>query len=103
MPCAGVMLSLHGLPSRAEAQDEAVREALRSRVEALRETGRLDVRGSRIASVIVLPDFYERRGFRRAWAESRTIDQLTRAGERGDSVQLSAENETTRRIASASL
>jgi murein L,D-transpeptidase YcbB/YkuD len=79
MLCAGVLLSLHGVTSSARAQEDAVREALRSRVEALRETGRLEVRGSRIASVIVLPDFYERRGFRRAWVESRTIDQLIRA------------------------
>jgi murein L,D-transpeptidase YcbB/YkuD len=77
--CAGVALSLHCMAARAEAQDDAIREVLRSRVETLRETGRLEVRGSRLASVIVLPDFYERRGFRRAWVESRTIDQLVRA------------------------
>ena len=78
--CAGVVLSIHCMAPRAEAQaDAAIREVLRSRVEALRETGRLDVRGSRLASVIVLPDFYERRAFRRAWVESRTIDQLVRA------------------------
>ena len=77
--CVGIVLSLHCVAATGEAQDDAVREVLRSRVEALRETGRLDVRGSRIASVIVLPDFYERRGFRRAWVESRTIEQLSRA------------------------
>ena len=77
--CAGVMLSLHCMAASAEAQDDAIREVLRSRVEALRETGRLDVRGSRIASVIVLPDLYERRGFRPAWRDARTSEQLVRA------------------------
>ena len=76
--CGVILISLHCTAPSGEAQDDAIREALKSRVEALRKTGRLDVRGSRIASVIVLPDFYERRGFRRAW-ESRTIDQLLRA------------------------
>ena len=77
--CAGVVLSLHCLAARAEAQDDAIREVLRSRVEALRETGRLDVRGTRIASAIVLPAVYERRGFRPAWRDARTIGQLVRA------------------------
>ena len=77
--CVGVVLSLHCMAATAEAQDDAIREVLRSRVEALRETGRLDVRGSRIASVIVLPDVYERRGFRPAWRDARTIEQLGRA------------------------
>ena len=77
--CAGVMLSLHCMAASAEAQDDAIREVLRSRVEALRETGRLDIRGSRIPSVIVLPDLYERRGFRPAWRDARTIEQLVRA------------------------
>ena len=53
------------------------REPLRTRVEALRASGKLEVRGSPIASIIVLPDFYERRGFRRAWGEPRNVEQLT--------------------------
>jgi murein L,D-transpeptidase YcbB/YkuD len=78
--CAAVLLVAHSLTPLAKAQqDDAVREALRTRIEALRETGRLDVRGGRIASVIVLADFYERRGFRRAWGDARTIEQLVRA------------------------
>ena len=77
--CVGFVLSLHCMAARAEAQDDAIREVLRSRVEALRETGRLDVRGSRIASAIVLPDVYERRGFRPAWRDTRTVEQLVRA------------------------
>lgn len=77
MVCAGVVLTLHGM--NAEAQDDSIHEGLRSRVEALRETGRLVVRGSRIASIIVLPDVYERRGFRRAWGDARAVTQLFRA------------------------
>ena len=73
-----MLLSFDCTASNAVAQDDGIREALKSRVEALRKTSRLEVRGSRIASVIVLPQFYERRGFRRAW-EPRTIDQLVRA------------------------
>jgi hypothetical protein len=52
---AMLLVIAHLLAPRAESQDDPVREALRARVEALRETGRLDVRGSRIASAIVLP------------------------------------------------
>ncbi len=77
--CAGFILSVHGSASMAEAQGDLTPEAIRSRIEALRETGRLEVRGSRITSVIVLPEVYERRAFRRAWADARTIDQLVRA------------------------
>jgi hypothetical protein len=40
--CVAVMLSFHCMAASAEAQDDANREVLRSRVEALRETGRLD-------------------------------------------------------------
>ena len=75
---AVILFSLHCTAPSGEAQDNAVRDALKSRVETLRKTGRLDVRGSSVASVIVLPQFYERRGYRPAW-ESRTIDQLLRA------------------------
>ena len=53
--CGVILISLHCTAPSGEAQDDAIREALKSRVEALRKTGRLDVRGSRIASVIVLP------------------------------------------------
>lgn len=65
-------------PKRTQAQDDAIRDVLKTRVEALRKARQLDVRGSRLASVIVLPEFYERRGFRPAWQPS-TIDQLLRA------------------------
>jgi murein L,D-transpeptidase YcbB/YkuD len=77
--CCGVMISLHVLASSAGAQNDAVRETLRSRVESLRDGGRLEIRGSRIASVIVLPEVYERRGFRPAWRDAQTIAQLLRA------------------------
>ena len=76
--CAGVLLSLRCVPPSAGAQDEPVTDALKTRVQALRKTRGLEVRGNRIASVIVLPDFYERRGFRAAW-QPRTIEQLLRA------------------------
>lgn len=97
--CGGVALSFHCAPSSGEAgegrqtanaaqtpeaaetapaQADAIRDVLKSRVDVLRKTGQLEVRGSRLASVIVLPEFYERRGFRPAW-QSRTIDQLFRA------------------------
>src|SRR5690349_13666456 len=67
----------HGAET-GQAQGDAIRDVLKTRVEALRKTRQLDVRGSRLASVIVLPDLYERRGFRPAW-QPRTIDQLFRA------------------------
>jgi L,D-transpeptidase YcbB len=75
---AVILVSLYCATSDAVAQDDGVRDALKSRIVALRKTSGLEVRGSRIASVIVLPDFYERRGFRPAW-EPRTIEQLFRA------------------------
>lgn len=100
--CACAVLSFHCAPSSGEAgpagqvaetsrvgdvgsiqqagpaQSDAIRDVLKTRVETLRRKGQLEVRGSRLASIIVLPDFYERRGFRPAWTSS-TIDQLFRA------------------------
>ncbi len=79
LPLCAAVLTLACLAPFAQAQDDGVREPLRARVEALRETGRVDVRGSRIASAIVLPGFYKQRGFRRAWSDARNVEQLLRA------------------------
>ena len=66
----------------ASAQTEwevAERELLRERVERLR-AGRIDpIGGASIASTIVLPEVYERRGFRRAWTAAGKPEQLLQA------------------------
>lgn len=64
---------------RASAQSDSVTEALRARIERLRETGTLQLLDARVASSVVLPEFYERRDFRPAWQDTAAVDDLLRA------------------------
>ena len=65
--------------NRAEAQDDPVVEIIRSKVEQLEATGELTVRGQKIASLTVLPDIYEARGFRLAWTDPQNVEGLLHA------------------------
>jgi murein L,D-transpeptidase YcbB/YkuD len=76
--CLAGAVGIHVPASLAQAQDDTVREVLRSRVEGLRDAGQV-IRDNRLASLVVLPEFYERRGFRRAWDDPGLIEQLMRA------------------------
>ena len=61
--------------------DEAVGQALRERVERLRETGQLTVDGVSLAAIGLIPEIYERRGFEAAWTRQKQIDALVQAVE----------------------
>ena len=59
---------------------------LQVRVDQIRNSAPVQISGETIASVVVLPDFYERRGFRPAWTEAQTRTDLLAAlrGSAGD-------------------
>ncbi len=57
----------------------AVSEALRARIEDLWDTGRLDIEGSPVASVSVLPLLYEKGGFEPLWRSPDAVEQLLSA------------------------
>ena len=63
----------------AVAQDDPVVEIIRGKVEQLEATGALTVRGQGIASLTVLPDIYEARGFRLAWSDPQSVEGLLHA------------------------
>ncbi len=63
----------------AVAQDDPVVEIIRGKVEQLEATGELTVRGQGIASLTVLPDIYEARGFRLAWTDPQNVEGLLHA------------------------
>ncbi len=63
----------------AVAQDDPVVEIIRGKVEQLEATGELTVRGQGIASLTVLPDIYEARGFRLAWSDPQSVEGLLHA------------------------
>ncbi len=54
-------------------------EILRRRIETIRETGALEIGGSRIAAVRLIPVLYERRSFELAWTRPAMIDALMTA------------------------
>jgi hypothetical protein len=54
-------------------------EAIAAAVEATHSGGKIVIDGEALASVVVLPAFYERRGFRPAWINPAVTDELVRA------------------------
>jgi L,D-transpeptidase YcbB len=54
-------------------------ETIASAVEALNGGGKVVIEGDPIASIVVLPELYARRGFRPAWTEPAVVDDLVRA------------------------
>jgi hypothetical protein len=62
----------------AAAQDDAARELLRDRVEAIQAGTRTEIRGTPIAATRALPRLYERRGFATAWTPEK-VEQLLAA------------------------
>ncbi len=57
---------------------DAVAEALRTRVEALRAGREVRIAGEPIASRRLIPEFYEARGFRPAWERPGQADAMVR-------------------------
>ena len=58
------------------ADEGDVREALRTEIEQLRESGRLSIGGIDVASGNLLAEFYERRGFSPAWHGKSKVGAL---------------------------
>jgi murein L,D-transpeptidase YcbB/YkuD len=65
--------------SNVLASEDSSQEFIRQKVEQIRFSGELAIGKTSIASVIVLPEFYERRNFRLAWTNPETVEQLFRA------------------------
>jgi murein L,D-transpeptidase YcbB/YkuD len=74
---AAVVLALAGSCAQALAAD-AVAEALRAKVEALRAGEEVRIAGEPIASRRLIPEFYEARGFRPAWARPGQVEAMVR-------------------------
>ncbi|HSD41388.1 MAG TPA: L,D-transpeptidase family protein [Burkholderiales bacterium] len=72
---AAVAVALAGAPAWAA---DAVAEALRARVEALRAGHEVRVAGEPIAARRLIPEFYEARGFRPAWVRAGHAEALVR-------------------------
>ncbi len=66
-----------GVPAHAEPCP--AQEAVRERVEEIRLLGETRVGDTRVASVGLLPDFYEQRDFRPAWSRPALTEQLLQA------------------------
>ena len=77
---AAIALRVHAQPeSRASG-------LLQIRVDQMRDGARVEVAREPISSTVVLPDFYERRGFQPAWTEPAERADLLAAlrGSAGD-------------------
>ena len=65
--------------SIAAANTDHTQAIIREKVEQQRLFKSLKIAGASVASSIVLPDFYERREFTRAWVKPTSIEGLLRA------------------------
>ena len=74
---AGFLLLLScPLMALAVANDAAVNNEIRTRVETLRSGSDLIIEGATVASTTVLPALYQRRNFAPAWTNPRSVTQL---------------------------
>jgi len=75
-------------PARAQPLSDRVDEFLRSRIEAAGVPPRIEVGDELIHASVVLPIFYERRGYLPAWSDDSgpvaLVDELVEAIERAD-------------------
>ena len=65
-----------GLPTVVDGDPD---ETIAAAVEAAHSGEKVVIDGEPVASVIVLPDFYERRGLRPAWTSPAVTNELVRA------------------------
>ena len=61
--CVQILLST----GVALATEHVISEIIRSKVEQIRSNGALQIDGAQIASITVLPELYEKNGFRLLW------------------------------------
>jgi len=66
-------------PARAGGDDEAIREAIRLRVEQLRAGDSLVLGGVPVVATLVLPELYETRAFEPLWTDVSDREQMVRA------------------------
>ena len=71
-----VLLAVCSALLAASASTPAVPELLELRIGQLRDGTPLELDGERIASTVVLPEFYERRAFQPAWADDPAREEL---------------------------
>ena len=64
--------------SASTVAEEGPEQAIAATIETIHGGGNVVVDGDPLASVVVLPELYERRGFRPAW-NSSAADELVRA------------------------
>jgi murein L,D-transpeptidase YcbB/YkuD len=63
---------------------DAATQAITAHAVALEREEAVVIDGQRVASTVVLPDFYRRRGFAPAWTDAAAIDDLVRAVRESD-------------------
>jgi len=68
-----------GIASAAPGDDGGPERVIAAAVEAAQSGDRAVVGGESLSSVVVLPEFYERREFRPAWTDPTRVDELLRA------------------------
>ena len=82
-----LLVSLQLVSTLAPAASMAGAEAIRSRVETYRASGKLTLGGAAVASATLIPALYEGRGFEPLWTSGDRIDELIdlvgRAAEHG--------------------
>src|SRR5262249_50719483 len=85
-PLGLILLVVWLLPARpARAADASTvieggpDQTIAAAVEATHSGGKVVIEGDPLASVVVLPEFYERRSFRPAWTSAEVTDELVRA------------------------
>jgi murein L,D-transpeptidase YcbB/YkuD len=74
---------LSACPARAAADSTLVEggpdQVIAAAVETMHGGGKVVIENEPLASVIVLPELYERRGFKPAWTNPAVVDELVRA------------------------
>jgi L,D-transpeptidase YcbB len=77
--CCGIAVMVALYLGPALAQTDQAQEILREKIKQHRYVKKLKIGEASVASTIVVPDFYERRGFRLAWEKRSSVDNLFRA------------------------
>ena len=73
--CLQIMLST----GVALGADHDIVESIRSKTEKIRSSGSLQIQGTQIASVTVLPELYEKNGFQPLWTNPQNVEDLFNA------------------------
>ncbi len=66
-------------PSPLQVESESPSTILQARIDQIRNGAPVRIASETLASMVVLPDFYERRGFQLAWVETQLRTELLEA------------------------